>query len=136
MEISHNFMISISISISILSLGRAAPTSAVKVDWVSCVNKTLRKVFAKFGHPLALTVFLLQSNLMILSFPYSYPRPTAASNAILAPSAEYNNNNNYYDHISDDEAGNIISNYWVSSLHCKIQSVLNLPVFLLQEKSS
>ena len=52
---------------------------------------------------------------MILSFPYSYPRPTAASNAILAPSAEYNNNNNYYDHISDDEAGNIISNYGVSS---------------------
>jgi hypothetical protein len=53
---------------------------------------------------------------MILSFPYSYPRPTAASNAILAPSAEYNNNNNnYYDHISDDEAGNMISYYGVLS---------------------
>ena len=28
--------------------------------------------------------------------PYSYPRPTAATNAILGPSADYNNND-YYD---------------------------------------
>ena len=44
---------------------------------------------------------------MILSFPYSYPRPTAASNAILAPSAEYNNNYYDYDHVNAASADEV-----------------------------
>ena len=41
-----------------------------------------------------------------MHLPYSYPRPTAAANAILGPSADYNNN--YHDHYDEALKADVI----------------------------
>ena len=47
------------------------------------------------------------SYLKLFCLPCFYPRPTAATNAILAPSAEYNNNYYDYDHVNAASADEV-----------------------------